>query len=341
MDVRQMEYFLAVVDNGGINRAAEALHVAQPSLSQSVRKLEQELKTELFHRVGRGLVLAPAGEALVGPARQVLREMDVARAAVREVREVKRGRIDIAALSDMSTDPLSVWVARFRVNHPDVRLRVEERDDVAGVAELVKTGACELGMTMLPLPRDELASHPLVSQHFALVCPPGTEDDLPDPAPLEMLNGIPLVIGDRHTASRDYIEEMLRRSGVEANIVVEVPQRGAVLPMVLAGAGAAIMPHRIAVEAQQRGAVVKELDPPLRRDVGIVHRRGRLTEAASAFLEESTELVDSWARAIDRLMHAGHSRIEAAALTVAAMERRTLAEFRKASPLQSRRASSS
>lgn len=78
VDLRQMEYFLAVVDHCGMSRAAAALRVAQPSLSQAVRKLEKDLGTGLFHRVGRGLVLSPAGEALIGPALMILRERDAA-----------------------------------------------------------------------------------------------------------------------------------------------------------------------------------------------------------------------------------------------------------------------
>ncbi|WP_228118036.1 LysR family transcriptional regulator [Rhodococcus erythropolis] len=334
MDVRQMEYFLAVVDNGGINRAAVALHVAQPSLSQSIRKLESELKTQLFHRVGRGLVIAPAGEALVGPARQVLRDMEAAQAAVREVREVKRGRIDIAALADMSTDPLSVWVARFRVRHPDMRLRVEERDDVAGVLELVHSGACELGVTTLPQSQHEFFGRRLVTQNFVLVLPPGTESELPDTVPLEMLAGIPLVMGERRTASRDYIEQALRGRGIEPHVVVEVPQRGAVLPMVVSGAGAAILPLRMALEAHQRGAVVKEVAPTLTREVGAVHRVGRVSEAAVEFLDYSAEIAQQWESAVARRQAGGHSWIEAAALTVAAMERHNLAGFRDQSPLR-------
>ncbi|MEV6702264.1 LysR family transcriptional regulator [Streptomyces sp. NPDC051453] len=76
-----MEYFVTVADNGGVNRAAAALRVAQPSLPQAVRNLEKDLSTKLFHRVGRGLVPAPAGEALVGPARQILRDVDAMRCA--------------------------------------------------------------------------------------------------------------------------------------------------------------------------------------------------------------------------------------------------------------------
>lgn len=66
MDLRQLEYFLAVVDHGGVNKAAVALRVAQPSLSQAVRKLEKGLGTELFHRVGRRVVLSPAAKHLSG-----------------------------------------------------------------------------------------------------------------------------------------------------------------------------------------------------------------------------------------------------------------------------------
>ncbi|MBZ4017165.1 LysR family transcriptional regulator [Streptomyces purpurogeneiscleroticus] len=330
-----MEYFLAVVDNGGVNRAAAALHVAQPSLSQSVRKLEKDLRTELFHRVGRGLVLAPAGEALVGPARQILRDVDAARQAVREVRDVERGRIDIAALSDISTDPLSVWVANFRVKNPNVSLRVEERDHLSDVLELVKSGACELGVTMLPVPRGDglLADELLVAQKFVLLLPPGTQSELPETVPLGSMTGIPLVMGERNTTTRDYVEAMLRESGVEPRVAVEVPQRGAVVPMVLSGAGAAIVSLRVALEARQRGAVVRAIEPQLQRRIGVVHRSGRLTAAASAFLEGTRADLASWNRAVERRMASGLSLIEAAGQAMSAMEKRQLDTFRARSPI--------
>ena len=82
MDDRRLRYFISVVDEGGVTRAAERLHVAQPSLSQALRVFEDELGVKLFDRVGRGLRLTSAGEALVGPARQILRSIDDARNAV-------------------------------------------------------------------------------------------------------------------------------------------------------------------------------------------------------------------------------------------------------------------
>lgn len=336
MDLRQLEYFLAVVEHGGVHRAAAALRVAQPSLSQSLRRLERDLQTDLFHRVGRGLVLAPAGEALVGPARQMLRTLGSAYDAVREVRDLEAGRIDVAALADLSADPAAIWVAQFRVANPRVSARIEERGAVSQVAELVASGECEVGVSVLPHPRDGLVHERLLTQHFVLVAPPGTDEQFPGTVGLADLDGVPLVLGERHATTREWIEGALRAADVEPLVSVEVPQRGAVLPMLLNGGGAAIVPLRLALDALLRDAVVRELDPPLRRDLGVVYRPGRPTAATAAFLDFTRDRVLSWERAIERRMAAGLGRVEAAAATDLAVRRRQRAEFSERSPVARR-----
>lgn len=321
MDLRQLEYFLAVIDHGGMNRAAAALHIAQPSLSQSVRRLERELGSQLFHRVGRGLVLAPAGEALVGPARRTLREAEAARAAVHTVGAGRGGVIDVAALADVSTDPLSIWVARFRARTAGVRFRIEEHDDATAIAELVRTGACELGFLAAPLAAD-LVGRAVVDQTFVLVAPPGTEDHWPDPAPLAALRGVPLVMSGKGTSTRDWMEQTLRTAGVEPRVVIEVPQRGAVIPMVLAGAGAALVSLRAAIDARHRGGVVRDLAPGLSRSVGVVHRKGPLTPVAEDFLGYVDHAVDTWRAGVAVQRAKGLTAIEAAARVTQEADRR-------------------
>jgi DNA-binding transcriptional LysR family regulator len=334
VDLRQLEYFLAVVEHGGVHRAAAALHVAQPSLSQSLRRLERDLQTDLFHRVGRGLVLAPAGEALVGPARQMLRTLGSAYDAVREVRDLEAGRIDVASLADLSADPAAIWVAQFRVVNPRVSARIEERGGVSQVAELVASGECEVGVSVLPHPRDGLVHERLLTQHFVLVAPPGTDEGFPGGAVrLADLDGVPLVLGERHATTREWIEGTLRAADVEPLVSVEVPQRGAVLPMIMNGGGVAIVPLRMALDALLRDAVVRELDPPLQRDVGVVYRPGRLTTATAAFLDFTRDRVRSWERAIEHRMAAGLGRVLAAAETDLAVRRRQRAEFSRRSPV--------
>src|SRR5215831_5888260 len=97
MDLRRLEYFLAVVEHGRVTAAAAALHVAQPSLSQAIRALERDLGVELFVRDGRGLTPTEAGRALVEPARQVLGDLSVARSAVDSVVDLGSGRLEVAA----------------------------------------------------------------------------------------------------------------------------------------------------------------------------------------------------------------------------------------------------
>ncbi|MFC9767511.1 LysR family transcriptional regulator [Rhodococcus jostii] len=322
MDLRQMEYFLAVVDCGGVTRAAAQLHVAQPSLSQVVRKLEKDLGVELFHRVGRGLVLSPAGEALVGPARAILREVESAESAVRDVGAMRGGRIDIASLSDLSSDPLSVWVAKFRLQYPDVRFHIEERDEIADVVSLVRSGACELGVLALPLPTEGLVGEELIDQQLVLVCPPGTDARWPDPVPIEELTRVPFVMGERGTATRDFIDRSLRLHGVEPDVAVEVRQRGAVLPIVLAGGGVSIVALRSGLDAMLRGGVVRELSPRLTRRMGVVRRPGRITEASTQFLAGARASFEEFAASIGAHMKSGASLVDAARLTRAESDRR-------------------
>nr|GLK38604.1 hypothetical protein GCM10017611_54710 [Rhodococcus wratislaviensis] len=317
-----MEYFLAVVDCGGVTRAAAQLRVAQPSLSQAVRKLEKDLGVELFHRVGRGLVLSPAGEALVGPARSILREVESAENAVRDVGAMRGGRIDIASLSDLSSDPLSVWVAKFRRQYPEVRFHIEERDETADIVSLVRSGACELGILALPLPTEDLVGEELIDQHLVLVCPPGTDARWPDPVPITALTRIPFVMGEKGTATRDFIDRSLRLHGVEPDVAVEVRQRGAVLPIVLAGGGVSIVALRSGLDAMLRGGVVRELSPRLTRRMGVVRRPGRMTQASTEFLACARASFEEFAASIAVHMSSGVSLVEAAKLTRAESDRR-------------------
>ena len=97
MDIRQLRAVLAIVDHGGVTAAADELNVAQPSLSQTLRSLERELGVELFHRVGRRLVLSAAGAALIPPARQVVRDLATVTASVSAVTGLMGGYLDLVA----------------------------------------------------------------------------------------------------------------------------------------------------------------------------------------------------------------------------------------------------
>jgi len=284
MDERRLRAFLAIVDEGGVTRAAAALHVAQPSLSQTLRALEAELGAELFHRVGRGLRPTAAGEALVGPARQALRALDATRAAVGAVAELAAGRLDLAALATLAVDPLATLLGRFRRAHPGVTVRVLEPDSAARVGTLVQEGHAELGLAHLPLARAELEATVLGEQELLFVLPPGA--GVPGAGPLApaTLAGVPFVATPPGTSTRILLEDALAAVRREPTIAVEVASRDAIVPLVLAGAGAALLPAAQAREAVRRGALARLARPRILRRIGLVRRPGPPSPAAGAFL---------------------------------------------------------
>jgi DNA-binding transcriptional LysR family regulator len=293
MDIRQLRSVVAIVDCGGVTRAAEELHVAQPSLSQTIRTLERELGVALFRRAGRRLVLSAAGEALVGPARQVLRDVDTVAASVAEVKGLTGGHLDLVALPTLAVDPVARLVGAFRVAYPLVTVRLAEPEGSAEVIERLEDGRSEVGLTELPVVSSRLESRQLAVQDILAVRPPGSAQPPGGVLPVRQLGGVPLVTTPVGTSSRALVDQALARAAVAPVIAVETEQREALLPLVLAGAGTALLPRPLAEQAARQGAVVAELRPPLRRTIGLIYRKGALSPAARAFVEMAEHHNDS------------------------------------------------
>jgi LysR family transcriptional regulator, carnitine catabolism transcriptional activator len=283
MDLRQLRYAIAVVDAGTFTAAAAACFVAQPSLSQAIATLERELGVTLFERLGRRVALTAAGEAFVPAARQALRAVDTIRADVDAVSGLVAGHLDLVALPTLAVDPVTPLVGAFRRAHPGVVVRLAHPDDTGELLERVRSGASEIGITELPVTADRIVSRALLRQELVAVLPPGTV------APLRMrareLAARPMVTMPVGTSTRDALDAALAGSGGGLEPAVETDQREAIGPLVLAGAGAALLPRPMADVVAAQGGVVVPLDPPLWRDIGIVHRDAPLSPAARAFLE--------------------------------------------------------
>jgi len=284
MDERRLRYFLAVVDEGSVTRAAARLHVAQPSLSQALRALENELGVELFHRVGRGLRLSAAGEALIGPGRQTVRAFEEARTAISGVLDLEAGTLEIAALATLAVDPLAPLVGRFRAAHPGVEVRMIEAETTDGIHRLVRDGRCELGAAQLSAPTAGLDMQSLGDQELLFVMPPQWRETRGRSLSARDLARTPLVVAPPGTSTRMLLEQALAGVGVAPQIAVETAAREAIIPLVLAGAGAALLPAPIAREAERRGAVVRAARPSISRPIGLIHRQGALSAAAQTFM---------------------------------------------------------
>ncbi|MEU6267995.1 LysR family transcriptional regulator [Saccharopolyspora shandongensis] len=282
MDLRLVEYFVAVIDHGSVTKAAQSLYIAQPSLSQAIRSLERQLGVQLFHRTGRQLVLSPDGEAFVEPARRILRDVDRARSAVHDVRAMGSGQLDIAALATLAAHPLPELAGEFQRRYPGVLLNVIDPGGSARVADEVRRGNAELGLTKLPPQNSSLRSQELCTQEIVLVLPPELADRLPDPVPLEAVAGIPLVLEFTDSTTRTIVDDVL--DPAVQTVAVECANRQAVWDLVSHGAGATFLPRHLA-ETELEGVVLRSTAPETWRSVGFVHRPGPLSPAAEAFLE--------------------------------------------------------
>ena len=212
MDLRQASYVVAVADHGTFTAAAASIPVSQPALSQSIAALERELGADLFHRIGRRVVLTAAGEAFVEPARRMLRDAEVARSVVGDVAGLAAGRLDVVALPSLVVEPLVDLVGRFRTLHPGVLVRLTEPEDAAAVAGLVRSGQCELGLGDQAPDDPLLASDLLGDQALLAVLPPGTEIPRGRALPVGRLAQLPLITSPRGTSSRRLLADALRQA---------------------------------------------------------------------------------------------------------------------------------
>lgn len=233
--------------------------------------------------------LTPAGTALLGPARQALQDLETGRAAVAAVAGVMAGSLSVCSLPTLAADPLAGLVGRFRRHHPGVRIDLAAPEDTQELFDLVDGGTCEVGLTdALHVPAS-FASIDFGAQSLVYIHPPGTERvDRPNDTGDRRPEALSLVAAPEGTSTRRLLDEQLEVGGTAANLAVVTGQREAIVPLVLAGAGTALVPEAVARFAEQFGATVSVPDPPAVRRLALIHRSGVLSPAARRFLELST-----------------------------------------------------
>ncbi|MGW1227469.1 LysR family transcriptional regulator [Streptomyces sp. NPDC001515] len=274
MQLQQLTYFVAVAETRHFTRAAEEVHVSQPSLSQQIRALENELGAELFSRARGNITLTDAGEALLPLARRILADADTARHEVQELAQLRRGRVRLGATPSLCTGLLPDVLRAFHDRHPGIQLLLEEGGSHDLVRELAR-GALDLALVVLPLPAAspalttvELLQEDLVVVSAADAPRPGRggEVRIPD------LEGVPLVMFRHGYDLRELTVAACRAEGFEPSFTVEGGEMDAVLGFVRAGLGAAVVPSMVAGRAGRDLRTTPLARPGLRRTIALAHR---------------------------------------------------------------------
>ncbi len=287
MNTRHLEYFLAVADCGGFNRAAERLRVAQPSLSQAIRALERDLKVTLFVRTARHSVLTDVGRSLVEPTRQILRDLSTIQAAGLEDERDLHGQVNVAMSSSVASTTLPNMIREMHERHPQIKFAVHPVANSTESVDIVRSGTCELGFAAVyrSPPTRGLRASLFHEGRFVLIAPAGMFGSRTTISRRE-LAGVPLVVGERPTEMTRLAEDFAGL-GMEPNITVWAGHPDAVIPLVLGGVGAAMVPAERARLAELGGADVLEIDPPITLRQWMVVRPGRLSPPARALYEQA------------------------------------------------------
>ncbi|MFF9900102.1 LysR family transcriptional regulator [Streptomyces longispororuber] len=272
MQFQQLLYFVAVAETRHFTRAAERVHVSQPSLSQQVRALEKELGAELFSRARGNITLTDAGEALLPLARRILADADTARIEVQELAQLRRGRVRLGATPSVCTGLLPQVLRDFHDRHPGIQLLIEEGGSHDLVRHLAR-GALDLALVVLPLPSPSpaLTTVELLREDLVVVSSPGGPG-LGATARVADLQGERLVMFRHGYDLRELTVAACRAEGFEPEFAVEGGEMDAVLGFVRAGLGVAVVPRMVAERSGSGLRMTPLSRPRLRRTIALAHR---------------------------------------------------------------------
>jgi len=292
MDLRQLRYLVALAEEGNFTRAAANVHVAQPALSQQIRRLEDELGLALVERTTRRVALTEAGGLLVVRARRILAELEAASSELEAVRGMYTGHVTLGAMHTMGPVDLSLAVAVFAERHPNVLFTVREQSSEE-MAEMLRVDELDLAFLSVTerVESHGLGLHRLVLEELVVVLPPGHR--LAQRRQLRMtdLAGEPFVSFRAGARLRELLMSAGREAAFEPRVTLESNESHRIRRLVSRGLGVAILPRSDAEGPGAEVAVVTLTEPRLERDITLAWREGRRhAPAAAEFLDLAREL---------------------------------------------------
>jgi LysR family transcriptional regulator, nitrogen assimilation regulatory protein len=295
IEFRQLQFMIAVAEVGTISGAATLVSVAQPSLSEAILKLEEQLDTALITRSARGVQLTEAGEAFVAYARSLVAEMERAWAEVRRIGGVSGGEVAIALPPSLAI-LLSVPLAEtLRIEHPEIKLRIVE--GMSGtVRDWVMDDEVNLGIIYQGQDCSHLNSVHFLTEDLFFI---HSADDLPPtfaatPESNEAVNfadvvRLPLIMPSNRHGLRAYVEMAAAAEGLKTNVEMEIDSLRHITDIVVRASAYTILSHAAVFEPVHAGLVRMRpiANPVLRRNAYVVHKRARPLSIAAQTVQRT------------------------------------------------------
>jgi LysR family nitrogen assimilation transcriptional regulator len=242
MDLKQLEYFVHVVDLGGFSRAARVLGVAQPAISRQVRGLEVELRQNLLLRNGRGATPTDAGKRLLLHARGILQQVERARHDIEEAKGASVGNVVVGLPPTVARHLTLPIVREFRCAHPRATLSIVEGLS-STILDMLAVGRVDVGLVYNPSPSPAVEARTLLEEPLCLVGA-RRKGSVPRNVRLRDLPRYPLIIPSRPHAIRRLVETRLAGLGLQPLVAMEIDAVPAILELVAEGHGFAVLSPR-------------------------------------------------------------------------------------------------
>lgn len=289
MEIHQLRYFVAVADEGSFSRAAEREHVSQPSLSQQIHKLEEELEQQLFDRLPRTVVLTEAGRCLLRYARQILTGIADARQSVAELGHEVAGKLSVGAVPSIAVYILPRLIGTFQRTYPKVTFELYE-DTTEKLAQQLEDGTLDLVIASGSDEIPNLVHHSLGREPLLLLVPEKHELARRKSIRWRDLAGEKfLLLHENHSLSV-HVRQLLAANHLRPELVLRGAQLVTIARMVAAGLGVTVIPRMMAETEFVKGCVAVPFAPPApTRELTLLRNPLRAeSKAAAAFREEAT-----------------------------------------------------
>jgi DNA-binding transcriptional LysR family regulator len=242
MDVRQLEMFRAVAEEGGFTRAAQRLKVSQSAVSRQVKLLEEELGGLLLHRTGKGVTVTAQGELLLKAANRIHRDLQDVAWQISETQKLQRGMLSLGGGMTVCMYVLPRLLKKFRSLYKEVDLRVTSGTSEA-ILRLVRNHQVDLGLLTLPIVATDLEVQPVLKEEMVVVTAPRHPLSRERTVDAKSLGRFPLVLFERGSNTRKVLDELFLEEEIPTDVAMETENVEIIKAMVASGLGISVIPY--------------------------------------------------------------------------------------------------
>lgn len=298
MELRQLEYFVAVVETGSFSQAAARCNVTQPSLSQQIIKLENELDRKLFDRLGRRIAITEAGELFYPRVRAILSDIRQAKSAVTTDYPTTQGQLSVGIIPTLGPYVLYEAVKRFKATYPDVDLEIRE-DMTDGLIDKLLNAELDIGFMSLPIENKQIITEALFTEPLYVVISAEHSLAAVQSINITTLEHMPFIRLSDQNCLAGQLDAFCYVQKIDPPIIYHTTQLSTALEFVRLGLGVSLIPACSAASYTGDGLVFKRITQnPLDRVIVTAHHRGR----SQSILGQSFKkyLKESWANIVNQ-----------------------------------------